>query len=500
MSAYQKLLQKVHEIYDLEKATRVLIWDRDVVMPKAGDTARIQQITTMQRMTHQIYTAAEMGDLLDAAVIELKGMDPESTQARLIRFIRRDYDNARSQSPDLVTRTAAVSAQARSVWQEAREKDDFALFQPWLEQVVALEQERAELFGYQDEKYDALLDKYEPGMKTADVRALFQATKEAIVPLHEAIRSRGTAVDDSFLRQPYDLAQQNQFARYLATAVGYDFNRGHLGTAVHPFSTGFSRDDVRITVRFKPDFLNSGIFTTLHEVGHALYEQNTHPELTRTPLARDTSPGLDESQSRLLENIIGRSRGFWRAHLPHLQAHFPQQLGDYTLEQFYRGINKVEPGFIRLEADELTYNLHIILRFELEQAMLNGDLAIADLPAAWNDKMATLLGIVPSTDREGVLQDIHWTWPSFGYFPGYTLGNLYAAQFYEAAVAQEPAIASEMDRGEIGSLMAWLKGNIHQHGRKFTPGEIVQRATGRPLSHEAFVRYATHKFSDIYNL
>ncbi|MCP5098404.1 MAG: carboxypeptidase M32, partial [Chloroflexi bacterium] len=301
---------------------------------------------------------------------------------------------------------------------------------------------------------------------TADVRAIFNAVKAELVPLREAIEERGTAVNDKVVHQPFDIEQQKKFAHYIADAIGYDFERGHLGTVVHPFATSFTRNDARITTRWYPDFLNPSLFGTLHESGHAMYEQGTHADLARTPLARGTSMGIHESQSRMMENVVGRSFGFWQAHYPKLQSMFPDQLNQYTVNDYYRAINKVQPSYIRVEADEMTYNFHIILRFELEQAMLNGDLAAADLPTAWNDKMNELLGIVPPTDTEGCLQDVHWTRPGFGYFPTYALGNLYAAQLYEAATAQNPMIVSEMDAGKTDALVAWLRENIHQHGRK----------------------------------
>jgi carboxypeptidase Taq len=367
-------------------------------------------------------------------------------------------------------------------------------------QIVALCQEMAELYGYEDEKYDALLDKYEPDMKTAEVRAVFNAVKEELTPLSQAIATRESAVDDSLLHQDYPIDKQKEFARYIAEAVGYDFERGHLGTVVHPFATSFSRNDARITTRWYPDFINPSLFGTLHESGHAMYEQGTHPDLSRTPLARGTSLGIHESQSRMIENLVGRNRGFWQAHFPRLQSLFPDQLGQHTSEDFYRAINKVQPSFIRVEADELTYNLHIILRFELEQAMLNGELVVADLPTAWNDKMQALLGIVPPTDSEGCLQDVHWSRPGFGYFPTYALGNLYAAQFWQTAVSQHPEIMDELAEGRTDTLVGWLGDNIHQHGRKFTPTELVERVTGRPLSHQPFVSYVTEKFTDLYGL
>lgn len=499
MTHYTTLLEKIQEINDLEKATAVLGWDREVMMPKGGATARIQQITTLRQLSHSLFIADEIGELIEATAAELDGAGYESQEASLVRVLRRDYDRARKLPPEFVARMSTISGQARVVWVKARQDNDFASFRPWLEQVVGLAQEMAELYGYQDEKYDALLDNYEPGVKTADVRAIFSTVKEALVPLRQAIVERGAPVDDALLHQSYDVEKQKAFAHHIAAAVGYDFERGHLGTAVHPFATSFSRDDVRITTRWNPNFLNESLFGTLHEAGHALYEQGMHPDLSRTPLSRGASMGVHESQSRLMENIVGRSRGFWRAHFPTLQSHFPDQLGAANLEHFYRAINKVQPSLIRVEADEVTYNLHIVLRFELEQALLNGELAVADLPAAWNDKMNELLGVAPPTDTLGVLQDIHWTAPSFGYFPTYALGNLYAAQFAEAA-QQQPAIREELANGQTAALLAWLRENIHQHGHKLTPGELITRATGRPLSPAAFVAYVNSKFSEIYAL
>jgi carboxypeptidase Taq len=497
---FKELLEKVYEIHDIEKATAVLSWDRETNMPKKGITARVQQMTTLNRLSHTLFTADEMGELIGAAADEVEEMPYESNEASLIRLLQRQYENARKLPPEFITRVSEISGHAHGAWVQAREGDDFDAFQPWLEQVVELGQELAEYYGYDDELYDALLDKYEFDMKTAEVRETFTAVKQELIPLREAIVERGSPVDDRCLHQPFEIEKQKQFARFIAPKVGYDFSRGHLGTVVHPFATSFSRDDARITTRWYPNFLNPSLFGTLHESGHAIYEQGTHPDLARTPLARGTSLGIHESQSRMMENIVGRSCGFWRAYYLPLQSTFPEQLSEYSVEDFYRAINKVQPSYIRVEADELTYNFHIILRFELEQALMTGDLAVSDLPVAWNDKMDELLGIVPPTDSEGCLQDVHWTRPGFGYFPTYALGNLYSAQFYETAIAQKPKIAHELEEGKTDALLSWLGENIHQHGRKFTPRELIQRVTGQSLSHEPFIRYVTAKFSDIYDL
>jgi carboxypeptidase Taq len=498
--ACRALLQRIHEIDDLEKAAAVLAWDRDVNMPRAGLTGRVQQMTTLSRLIHDGFTADATGALIEAAAAELDGADYDSNGAALIRVLRRSYADATKLPTEYVERRTRISGEARHAWEKARADDDFASFRPWLAEVVALAQEAARLYGYRDEPYDALLDKYETAASTAEVRALFAALRQALVPLREAIVERGRGIDDRLLRQDYPIAGQQAFARYIAAAAGYDLDRGHIGTVVHPFSISFNQNDVRITTRWYEDFLSPSIFGTLHESGHAIYEQGTHPSLARTPLARGASMGLHESQSRLFENIVGRSLSFWRAHFPRLQQIFPAQLGAHTAAEFHAAVNRVKPSLIRVEADELTYNLHIILRFELEQAMLGGDLVPADLPGAWRDGMRDLLGVAPTNDREGCLQDVHWSSPSFGYFPTYALGNLYSAQIYEAALAQDGAVGRELEAGRTGALLSWLREHLHQHGKKYTPAELAVRVTGRPLSHDAFVRYATAKFTELYGL
>ena len=497
---YESLLERVQEIHDLRKAAALLSWDRLVIMPEAGDEVRVKQITTLQRMAHARFTDDSMGELIENVARELDGADYDSNEASLIRYLKMTYDEERRLPEEFVARRSEISGKAHRVWVRAREDDDFDAFAPWLEKIVGLGREMAELYGYEEHIYDPLLDKYERGAKTSDVEDLFSATKVAIVSLLEAIRKSGRHVSNALLKQQFGIEAQKAFAHYIAREVGYDFDRGYLGTAVHPFASSFSRDDARITSRWYPDYLSPSLFGTLHESGHAIYEQNTHPDLARTPLARGTSSGIHESQSRLFENYVGRSRSFWQCHFPRLQEHFAEQLAEATAEDFYLAINKVQPSLIRVEADELTYNLHIILRFELEQALISGDLSVSDLPTSWNDKMQDLLGIVPPTDREGVLQDIHWTRPSFGYFPTYALGNLYAAQLFSAAQKQSAQVASEIAEGRTSALLDWLRVNIHQHGRKFLPSELIERATGEALSEAHYVAYARSKFGEIYGL
>ena len=483
---FEALLTTIHENHDLEKARAVLMWDQEVNMPTAGREARIQQITTLSRIIHKKSTSDSFGELIAASAAEINGAAYDSDEAALIRYLQRTYEDARKLTPDFVQRMAEVSGIARHAWVKARAENDFPAFRPHLETVVAMCREMAELYGYDDEAYDPLLDKYEYGMKTAVVRDIFAAVKKELIPLREAVAEKDTAVSDALVHQAYPIDKQKIFARYIADAVGYDFERGHLGTVVHPFATSFSRNDARITTRWYPDFLNPSLFGTLHESGHAMYEQGTHFSLARTPLARGTSSGIHESQSRMIENIVGRSRGFWQAHFPKLQSLFPEQLDSATAADFYKAVNKVQPSFIRVEADELTYNFHIILRFELEQALLNGDLAVADLPAAWNDKMNEMLGVVPPTDTLGCLQDVHWTRPGFGYFPTYSLGAMASAQIFAAAQRDNSDILPGLGRGDIRPLFDWLDLNVRSQGCLYLPDELIEKATGSPLDTAAF--------------
>ncbi len=500
MTKYQLLLDRINEVQDLRKAIRILTWDREVNMPPGGELDRTNQITTLNRLSHSLYTSDETGKLIEYADKELNGIDYASTEASLIRFLKQDYQQARLLPDEYIARSTLINGRATAAWKEARQKDDYSIFSPWLKEVIELAREKSEYIGFQDDPYDALLNVYEPGAKTSDIRALFEAAKRDLIHLYRLVRERKATIDDRFLHQHYPVKLQKEYSRYIASTIGYDFNRGHLATAIHPFSTSLSRNDVRITTRYNSEYLSPSIFATLHEAGHALYVQNVDPGLTRTPLAMETSAGLDESQSRLMENIVGRSLGFWKAQLPKLRKYFPAQLSEVGFEQFYKAINKVQPSLIRVEADELTYNMHVILRFEIEQALLNQSLAVQDVPQAWNERMKKFLGIEPPDFRQGCLQDIHWTLVGFGYFPTYALGNLYAAQFFEAACSHDPVILDELEEGKIDRLLEWLRANIHQHGRKFTAEEIVHQVTGGPLSHEAFVRYATTKFAKVYGL
>lgn len=497
---YTALLQKLHKINDVQKAIAILYWDRETNMPALGASRRVQQVTTLSEIAHTMFTSAETGELLMAAQEEQAGADYDSTSGSMLRVVQREYQEQGLFSAEFVRRRSAITGSAGSAWAQMRQDNDFAGFTPHLEAAVAIARETAAIRGYEVEPYDGLLSQYERGMTSSELRRLFAEVKKETVPLLQAIAERSAGEDDKFLQQAFPVAAQAAMCRYVAESIGYDFKRGHLGEVHHPFSTSFGRDDVRITTRYSPDHAMSALFGTMHEAGHAMYEQGIAPDLDRSPLGEGASLGIHESQSRLFENQIGRSRAYWQAHLPKLQAMFPKQLADVRLETFYRAVNKVQPSLIRVEADELTYNMHIILRFELELALINGALHVTDLPAAWNEKMKLLLGVAPDSDRLGVLQDVHWSQAAFGYFPTYTLGNLYSAQFMLSAKSHDTQIETELESGKNTRLLAWLRENIHCHGNKYDAAELCMKATGKPLSSQAFVDYVREKFGAIYEL
>ena len=398
-------------------------------------------------------------------------------------------------------RIARVTTLGYEAWHVARAESDYARFAPHLEEILQLSREVAELRGYPEQRYDALLDEYEPGMRASQVTAMFEAIKPALVALVQAIGSRGLPVDDSPLRQDFDEGRQEAFGRSVVSALGFDWGRGRQDRAVHPFCTSFTRGDVRITTRFERNFLPAALFGSLHETGHALYEQGVAPRYDGNTLGGGTSLGVHESQSRLWENLVGRSRPFWQAYYPDLQGTFPEQLGGVAPGDWYRAINKVEPSLIRVEADEVTYNLHILLRFEMEVALLEGTVSVQDAPAAWNAKYEQYLGLTPPDDAQGILQDVHWSGGGIGYFPTYSVGNLLSVQLFEAANdALGGEIAAQIARREFGPLHGWLQENIYQYGRKYDPKELVRRVTGRPLDPAPYLRYLGAKFGDVYGL
>lgn len=497
---YEALKAHLAESRNVNQAAAVLHWDQQTHMPPGGASARAAQLGTLSRIAHEMFANDTTARLLEEAGKEVEGMDYDADEASLIRVVRQDYDDAIKLPSSLVAEIARATALAHEVWAQARQNDNFRAFQPALEQVMDLTLKVAECLGYGDHPYDPLINQYERGITTARVKEIFDEHKPALIKLIAAIKANADKVSDAVLHQPFDVEKQRAFGMDIVKKYGYDFNRGRQDVAVHPFCTSFSRDDVRITTRFNPNWLNPALFGTMHEAGHAMYEQGVAPSLEGTPLGNGTTLGVHESQSRMWENIVGRSKPFWSWALPKLQAVFPDQLGNVSLDTFYKAINKSAPSYIRVEADEATYNLHIMLRFEIETEVMAGKIRIADLPEEWNDRFETFFGITPPSDTLGVLQDVHWSSGLVGYFPTYALGNLLSAQYYAKALQDRPRIADDIANGQFDSLRTWLNENIHRHGRKFASDELTRRVTGEPIQSRDYIKYLETKFSEVYDL
>ncbi len=489
----------VAEIADLGGATALLGWDQQVNMPPGGVQNRGHQLATLQTIAHTKGTSPETGALLDDLGTYAAGLDPDSDDARFIKVARRQYDKQVKVSGEWIAEFAQVTSQAHQVWAQARAENNFALFQPYLEHLMDLRRSYAGFFAPYTHIYDPLLDDFEPGLKTADVKAIFNALRPQQVELIKAIAAR-PQVENSFLYQPYDPQKQWDFGVEVITRMGHDWNRSRQDKAAHPFTTNFGIGDVRITTRVHPEYLGTALFGTLHESGHASYELGVDPKYDRTALAGGASLAVHESQSRMWENLIGRSLPFWQHFYPRLQETFPSQLGNISLEAFYKGINRVQPSLIRVEADEATYNLHIMLRLELEIALMEGGLAVKDLPDAWNTRFQEYLGIIPPDNAKGVLQDVHWSGGMVGYFSTYALGNLISAQIWERLNADLPDLPDQIRRGEFSQWLGWLRSHIHCYGSKYEPQELVQRVTGSKIDPAPYMRYLTQKYTAIYGL
>lgn len=496
---YQELKNRLSQIRDLEAAASVLNWDQTTYMPTGGAYARGRQIATLKEFAHEKFTHPAIGQLLEDLRPYENSLPYDSTEASMIRVTRRDYDRAIRVPSEFMAKLCQHQATAYEAWVKAKSVKDFSLIQPYLEHTLDLSRELASFFPY-EHIADPLIDFADEGMTVSILRPLFHQLRQKLLPIVEAITS-APPIDDSCLHQHYPKQHQLNFGRAVIDRIGYDFQRGRQDETPHPFTSSFSIGDVRITTRVYEENFTEALFSTVHEVGHALYEQGIALELEGTPLAEGASSGIHESQSRLWENMVGRSRGFWECFYPQLQGTFLQQLGRVSVSEFYRAINKVGNSFIRTDADEVTYNLHVMIRFDLELAMLEGKLAIRDLPEAWNERYKADLGIVPPNDSEGVMQDVHWYGEMIGgMFQGYTLGNLIAAQIYEAAVKFDPEVTVAVERGNFNLLHKWLKQHIYQHGRKYTANELINRVTGKDLSIEPFIHYIQYKYSDIYNI
>ena len=497
---FTELKVRLAEIDDLNMAASLLNWDQSTYMPAGGAEARGRQMATLAKISQEKFIDPEIGHLLDALRPYEESLPFESDEASLLRVTRRDYEQATKIPPEFMAEFNLHSANAYQTWAAARPENDFLKVQPLLEKTLDLSRKFADFFPGYEHIADPLIDFSDYGMKASSVRTLFAELREQLVPIVKGITSQPPA-DDSFLRVHYPEAQQLKFAEGVVRQLGYDFNRGRIDKTHHPFMTKFSLGDVRITTRVKENYLGETLFSNMHEAGHAMYEQGIDQSYEATPLAGGTSAGVHESQSRTWENLVGRSRGFWEFFYPQLQAEFPEQLKGVSLDQFYRAINKVERSLIRTDADEVTYNLHVMLRFDFELQLLEGSLSIRDLPEAWHERFEQDFGIVPPSNADGVMQDVHWYGGAIGgAFQGYTLGNILSAQFYASALQAHPEIPVQMRQGQFATLRGWLTENVYRHGRKFTAPELVQRATGQPLTIAPYVQYLKTKYGELYHL
>ncbi len=506
MTAYQEFKEHIAQINDLCCVINLLNWDARTQMPTGGNDSRGQQMGTVARLAQSQFASDHTARLLEAAETEIAGMDPDSYPVRSVRQAREAYELSRKVPVEMVAEMNELKSVSQQIWDEAKDTNDFSHFQPYLERIIAMVRETAEKIGYDEHPYDALLLRYEPGMTSARLKVLFGELKETILPILQRAQAQGAPRMD-FLDQDYPEEGQRQFSLEMAQKFGYDLNRGRLDLSAHPFEISFTRNDVRITTHYNRRFLPQALFGTLHEAGHAMYEQNVDPALTRTALATDlldlyavggVSYGAHESQSRLWENLVGRSRIFWQAQFGRLQEVFPQQLAGVGMEKFYRAVNKVQASLIRTEADEITYNLHIMLRVEIEMGLMDGTLAVKDLPEVWNEKMREYLGIAPTSYTNGVLQDIHWSTGLVGSFPAYTIGNIMSAQFFAAARRDIPNLDETMLAGDYSPLFDWLCDHVYRFGRTFSASELLMRSTGRDLDTTDYRAYLETKFGELF--
>lgn len=500
MKEMQEFREIVGEIQDLRHTQGLLGWDLETFMPEKGAKTRSHQLSTLAKLSHQMLTSDRMGALLDHLRTPKVYKKLKAEEQATVREWGRDYDREKKIPVTLVQAMTQTTAEAMPIWAKAREAKRFEDFAPILEKILKLNRELAETIGYTGSPYNALLDLYEPELTTETLDALFGQLKRDLVPLVGAIQNAPKRPNTKFLHKSFNEEKQLAFSEKVLAAMGFDLQAGRLDKSVHPFSMGMGSEDVRLTTRVFKDNFFSCLASTLHEGGHGLYEQNSAPSLERTGMEGGTSLGIHESQSRLWENLVGRSKGFWKHFFPKLKKVFPKQLEDVSWQAFYKAINLVEPSPIRVEADEVTYNLHIILRYEIEKDLIEGKLDVKAIPAVWNRKMKEYLGYFPKDDAEGALQDVHWSHGSFGYFPTYTLGNLYSVQFYNTARRKVKGLEEQIAKGKLLPLKNWLAEEIHRVGRLERPAEIVQRVTGGPLDAQPFVDYLWDKYSSIYEI
>lgn len=488
--------QKCRELNDFWNASRLISWDQLVLMPPEGAQARARLLGTLGTEAHRRLTDPEIGRLIDELGDD-DSLTPE--QAASVRVMKRDHERAVKVPEALVREQAEVEALAYQTWTEARTEDDFSIFEPHLDRIVLLKKEEADVVGWEGDRYNALLDDYEPDATASDVAQLFEELARGLRPIAETVLDAAGS-PPGFLSGPYDPAKQDSFCRKLVARLGFEFDAGRLDTSAHPFTQRVAAGDVRMTTRYAPDSILPSLYAAIHETGHALYEQGLPRELMGLPAGRVPSLGLHESQSRLWENHVGRSRAFSAFMLPRLKELFPDELGTVPPDEFYRGVNHPSRSLIRVEADELTYNLHVILRFELELALFRDELKTSELPDAWDDKMEEHIGLRPSGAAQGVLQDMHWSVGMQGYFPTYTIGTLYAAAFFAKAEEELGSLNEDFATGKIGRLLEWLRANVHAQAYVLPPKALGEKILGRPLTPRPYLDYLKKKFGEIYDI
>lgn len=475
-------------------------WDQKVMAPKKGRNSFAKATGTLRTEIFKLSVSEEMGDLLaELTLPENLALLDEVTRAK-VREYTEYYQKSKSIPADLFREYSILTAQANDAWEEARENNDFARFLPYLEKIVDYKRKFAEIYGYEDHPYDALLDEFEPGLTVKVLDPLFAKLRDSSVKLLERIQQNGKRTEVEIFNQSFAIEKQKEFNRYILPIIGFDLEAGRLDETVHPFAQTVNTGDVRLTTRYLERNVRSALFGTIHEAGHGIYEQHVNPAFEASVLQSGASFGIHESQSRFLENMVGRSKAFWKYFYPQLQEYFPEQLKTTSVDEFYRAVNTVNPSFIRVEADELTYNLHIMLRYEIEKALISGEIEAKNLPTVWNQKMQDYLGVTPNTDTEGVLQDVHWSFGGIGYFPSYSLGNLYAAQILRTIQKDLPDFYNHIENGRFDLIQDWLKENIHQYGKLYTPNELIVNVTGEELNAEYLVEYLEKKYSEVYGL
>lgn len=497
--SYEKMSTHSREMTHLGSATAVLHWDQRTQIPRKGHESRAQVLSTMAGIIHGMATDPRIGDLLGIMENSELTKEPTGIEAVNIREWRRSYDRATKIPQGLAVELARAAAEGQSAWEKSRPQNDWKLFEPYLEKIVALKRDEAKALGFENEPYDALLDAYERDETARNLEPIFKRLTEALVSLLQRISGSRRLPDASLKRCHFPIAQQEAFAVAVAKKMGYDMEAGRLDISAHPFTTGIAPGDVRITTRYSEDSFSEAFFGVIHETGHALYHQGLPLGHWGTPYCRPVSLGINESQSRMWENLVARSRAFWHCFYPEAQAKFAD-LAEVNEQDFHFSINEVRPSLIRVEADEVTYNLHILLRFELEVLLIRGDIEVRDLPEAWNSKMKDYLGVTPPDFSQGVMQDVHWSSGHIGYFPTYTLGNLYSAQFFANAEEDLGDLKLQIERGEFSSLLDWLRKNIHSQGTRYLPGDLVKNVTGRALDPQFLIDYLERKYSDLYQL